>query len=203
MDMEKRLAAYTPKPLGEKHRYAVLLPLIRSADSKEWEILYQIRSEDISQPGEVSFPGGRLEQGESFQEAAVREACEELNLTSDQITVLGEIDYIVRPERTIHCFVGQLTVNDWRSLSPNEEVARLFTIPLKDIMSNPPQYHILRSLLEENASFPFERVREGRNYNFGYTKRYIPFYNLGQENIWGMTALFTHRFTQILEESDV
>ena len=45
-----------------------------------------MRSEHISQPGEISFPGGRVEDGETFQEAAIRETCEELNLVPIKLT---------------------------------------------------------------------------------------------------------------------
>lgn len=61
--------------------------------SDQWQVLYQVRSESISQPGEVSFPGGGVEEGETPQQAAVREAVEELNIQSEQIDILGEIDF--------------------------------------------------------------------------------------------------------------
>lgn len=54
-----------------------------------------MRSEHISQPGEISFPGGRVEDDETFQEADIRETCEELNLVPDQIDIWGEIDYLI------------------------------------------------------------------------------------------------------------
>ena len=92
MTIKDKLAHYEPKPLGEKGRYAVLLPLIYDVKTDKYQILYQVRSEHISQPGEVSFPGGRVEDGETFQEAAIRETCEELNLIPDQIDIWGEIE---------------------------------------------------------------------------------------------------------------
>ena len=56
MTIKDKLAHYEPKPLGEKGRYAVLLPLIYDVKTDKYQILYQVRSEHISQPGEVSFP---------------------------------------------------------------------------------------------------------------------------------------------------
>ena len=97
--IEKAIKSYSPKPIGEEKAYAVLLPLITI--DNEWHVLYEVRSETISQPGEVSFPGGRIEAGESPQEAAVRETHEELNIPTEAITVLGEIDYLVQNHRTI------------------------------------------------------------------------------------------------------
>ena len=47
--LEELLANYIPQPLGEKRCFSVLLPLIWSEN--QWQVLYQIRSESISQPG--------------------------------------------------------------------------------------------------------------------------------------------------------
>ena len=112
--MKEIFSHYQPQPLGQKKVYSVLLPLIKIRG--EWHILYQVRSETIPQPGDVSFPGGAVEAGESLQEAAIRETCEELQLDPGQIDLFGEIDYFVHHHRTIHCFVGQLLVEDWPSI---------------------------------------------------------------------------------------
>lgn len=50
MTIKDKLAHYEPKPLGEKRRYAVLLPLIYDVKTDKYQILYQVRSEHISQP---------------------------------------------------------------------------------------------------------------------------------------------------------
>lgn len=67
MTIKDKLARYEPKPLGEKRRYAVLLPLIYDVKTDKYQILYQVRSEHISQPGEVSFPGGRVKMVRLFR----------------------------------------------------------------------------------------------------------------------------------------
>lgn len=200
MNMKDYLAHYQPKPLGEKRRYAVLLPLVFDKGSQSWQVLYHIRSEAISQPGEVAFPGGRVEEGESYREAAIRETCEELHLQPDVIEIWGEIDYFVYQDRSIHCFVGQLLVEDWRQLTPNEEVQRLFTVRLDTLLTTEPTYYSLKAQFSEASNFPFSRIRGGRNYHFGHLERTIPFYNGLTENIWGMTAMFTHRFSQIVRD---
>ena len=45
MTIKDKLARYEPKPLGEKRRYAVLLPLIYDVKTDKYQILYQVRSE--------------------------------------------------------------------------------------------------------------------------------------------------------------
>ena len=195
--LEELLANYIPQPLGEKRCFSVLLPLVWSEN--QWQVLYQVRSESISQPGEVSFPGGGVEEGETPQQAAVREAVEELNIQPEQIDILGEIDYLVFERSTIHCFVGRLNL-DWMTIVPNEEVARIFTVPLSTLLTIQLVYYQLDSKVVPECDFPFERLRGGISYPFSYQKRSIPFYEQLPENIWGMTAQFTHRFTEIINQ---
>lgn len=199
--MREKIKSYKAKPLGVKKQYAVLLPLIW--EDNEWHVLYQIRSSEISQPGEVAFPGGRVEAGEAFSQAAVRETIEELNLSADVIELVGEIDYFVYQDREIHCFVGQLMIEDWRKIVPNNEVARLFTISLNRLLTTDPVYYKLKADLRKDSDFPFERINQGENYRFGHQNRRIPFYENVGENLWGMTAQFTHRFVEILQGKDV
>lgn len=135
MTIKDKLAHYEPKPLGEKGRYSVLLPLIYDVKTGKYQVLYQVRSEHISQPGEISFPGGRVEDGETFQGAAIRETCEELNLVPDQIDIWGEIDYLIHQGRTIHCFVGNIKIENWEYIHPNEEVDRLFTVEVDTLLT--------------------------------------------------------------------
>ncbi|TQE89116.1 CoA pyrophosphatase [Streptococcus suis] len=196
--LQALLKDYQPQPLGEKRSYAVFLPLVWS--DNQWQVLYEIRSESISQPGEVSFPGGRVEVGETPQQAAIREVMEELNIQPEQIDILGEIDYLVLERSTVHCFVGRLNL-DWTTILPNEEVTRIFTVPLSTLLTTHPVYYQLDSQIVPDCDFPFERLRGGVDYPFSHHKRSVPFYENLPENIWGMTAQFTHRFTEIVKSN--
>ncbi|HEL2506766.1 NUDIX hydrolase [Streptococcus suis] len=196
--LQALLKDYQPQPLGEKRSYAVFLPLVWS--DNQWQVLYEIRSESISQPGEVSFPGGGVEVGETPQQAAIREVMEELNIQPEQIDILGEIDYLVLERSTIHCFVGRVNL-DWTTILPNEEVARIFTVPLSTLLTTQPVYYQLDSQIVPDCDFPFERLRGGVDYPFSHHKRSVPFYENLPENIWGMTAQFTHRFTEIVKSN--
>ncbi|HEM5288707.1 TPA: CoA pyrophosphatase [Streptococcus suis] len=196
--LQALLKDYQPQPLGEKRSYAVFLPLVWS--DNQWQVLYEIRSESISQPGEVSFPGGGIDEGETAEEAAVREVMEELNIQPEQIDILGEIDYLVLERSTVHCFVGRLNL-DWTTILPNEEVARIFTVPLSTLLTTQPVYYQLDSQIVPDCDFPFERLRGGVDYPFSHHKRSVPFYENLPENIWGMTAQFTHRFTEIVKSN--
>ena len=71
--------------IGKRKEYAVLVPLIEK--DGEAALLLEVRSKDIRQPGDVCFPGGRVEEGESFQETALRETEEEIGISALDIEV--------------------------------------------------------------------------------------------------------------------
>ena len=119
-----------------------------------------MRSEHISQPGEISFPGGRVEDDETFQEADIRETCEELNLVPDQIDIWGEIDYLIQQGRTIHCYVGKIKIENCEYIHPNEEVDRLFTVEVNTLLTKEPIYYTVTSTLSEAKDFPFFLVKK-------------------------------------------
>ncbi|MGT2935984.1 NUDIX hydrolase [Streptococcus castoreus] len=198
--MEELLKHYQTKPLGEEKRYAVFLPLIAVND--EWHILYEVKSQHISQPGDVSFPGGRVEDHETLQEAAIRETVEELNVEASQIHLWGEIDYLVQGSRSIHCFVGELNNDNWKKIQTNEEVDRLFTVPLNRLKAEDPVYYCLEVDPLKSSDFPFDRIHNGQNYKFSQHSRRIPFYEHLEETIWGMTAQFTKCFIDILKKAE-
>ncbi len=198
--IEEMLQKRQVKPLGQKREFAVMLPLVKR--DGEWHILYEIRSKKISQPGETSFPGGAVEKGETFEEAAVRETTEELNISRSQIQVLGEIDYIVSEYVVIHCFVAQLDV-EVEEIDFNEEVDDLFTLPLSFFIENRPTYYASEFILKHPADFPFDKIPNGNKYKFKLGKHHIPFYQLEDQSLWGFTANMTDHFIDLLIENKV
>ena len=86
--IKEQLQEYIPSIIGVKQSYAVLLPLIEV--NGELHILYEVRASHISQPGDVAFPGGKIEPGETSAEAALRETEEELGIPANNIQLLGE-----------------------------------------------------------------------------------------------------------------
>lgn len=193
---------YEAHPLGVKKYYAVMLPLIEM--DEDLYILYESRALGISQPGDTSFPGGRVESGESFEQAAIRETVEELGVLPDQIEVLGEMDYIVQGERVIACFVGVLHIESLEDLVINEvEVDHIFTVPLLSLLRQEPEYHYLDTRVEIGENFPYDRIPNGKDYPFNENQSHaVSFYDVGEEILWGMTAKLTERFIEIAKSRD-
>lgn len=73
-ELLKRLESHQPDILGmpNTREHAVILPVIEKAE--DLHILFEVRSQRMRrQPGEVCFPGGKIDSGETPQEAALRE----------------------------------------------------------------------------------------------------------------------------------
>lgn len=199
-DIQKILANHEPEPIGEQRYFSVLLPLIKVDGALH--VLYEVRGEHISQPGDTSFPGGAVEPGESFEATAIRETMEELNIKRDNIKVLGEMDYIMNERAIIHCFVGEIIGVDKGDICFNKEVQGIFTVPLQYFMDNRPTYYSSTVKLEHPDDFPFELIPNGRDYKFRIGVHSVPFYHLETKRLWGFTANLTDRFVSILEQNE-
>lgn len=91
VDIWSRLDALEPVPHPKRARSAVLVPLYLDDDGEVRVILTKRPEHMRSHPGDVVFPGGRMEKGEEPARTAIREACEEIGLPPDAVTVLGAL----------------------------------------------------------------------------------------------------------------
>lgn len=190
---------YVPQIYGKRRRSAVLLPLIQVDDT--WHILYEVRSSYVSQAGDSSFPGGRVEEDETYKEAAIRETMEELNLKRENIRVHGEMDYIVSEHMIIRCFVGELINVEVKDIQPNIEVETVYTLPVDYLLENKPDHfsvHIQSTFDQEILA-----IQEDKGYEFELIEHQqkIPYYDIEDHSLWGFTANLTERFVEILQSN--
>lgn len=199
--LAKKVSMRIPKPMDSERKYSVLIPLIEN--NGEWEIIYELRSMDLkSQPGEVSFPGGRVEEGETFRQAAHRETLEELLIDKDNIEIIGELDYLVSYANfTIHCFLGLISGTTVDKITPNkDEVDHLFTVPLNYFLENEPDKYTLDLKTVENEEFPYSLIPNGKDYNFKKGQHSVLFYKYDKYIIWGFTAKMTKHLIEIIKD---
>lgn len=187
-------------PIDIDNYYSVLVPLIKI--DGELHLVYEVRSLEIKrQPGEISFPGGQVESGEAFKEAAVRETCEELNIKEKNIEVISELDYITSHNNfIIYPFLGYL--NDIKIDSLNyskDEVAKVFTVPLDFFLKNEPKKHIMKYKPCLHDDFPYHLVQNGKDYKWRDIEYPIYFYEYKKYIIWGLTAKITYNFVNKLK----
>lgn len=200
-NVQQFFSEYNPKPLHVKREYAVLIPIIMVNGSPH--ILYEVRSQHISQPGDTSFPGGRVEPGESYQGAAVRETTEELHIPIESIQVIGKMDFIVQNDTTIHSFIGEIKGIDSKDIIWNEEVAEVYTVPIRYFLENEPDYYSVDMTMDSPEDFPYDRIPNGKKYKFRHARNRIAFYNLENYYLWGFTASLTQRFIQLVRENQL
>lgn len=87
-----------PGPPESGGRVGAVLVLLRELGGSDAEVIYTRRREDLrSHPGQISFPGGRVDGGETLEQAAIREATEEVGLDPASVTVLGRLPALYVP----------------------------------------------------------------------------------------------------------
>lgn len=134
------------------------------------EVVLTRRSTRLSHHrGEISFPGGRLDTGETVVDAALREAHEEVDLRPELVTVCGELDHLntMVSRSYIVPLVARLAARPTLQANP-AEVERVLFVPLADLVR--PDTH-----REERWGVPPDDFA-------------IQFFELDDETIWGATG---------------
>ena len=125
-------------PPGAKSA-AVLIPLT-VLENEEPRSLFEKRSPEVRQGGEICFPGGRIEAGETPEQTAVRETSEELLISPGKIELIAPMFVMAGPGGAeIHSFLGR--IREYTGTFNRDEAENVFTIPLQWFLENPPEIH--------------------------------------------------------------
>jgi 8-oxo-dGTP pyrophosphatase MutT (NUDIX family) len=152
---------------------AVLVPLYEEAG--ETRVMLIRRGSELSaNPGEIAFPGGRIETGETPFEAALRETEEEIGIPRAAVEVIGRLAMLERSRSpgTIVPYIGVLETLP--PLSPQPfEVDEVLGVSLASLLADGTWWEELWSA-EGGAAFR------------------LPFFasadTLGEDMIWGASA---------------
>ncbi|MDD6254466.1 MAG: CoA pyrophosphatase [Eubacteriales bacterium] len=163
---------------------SVLVPLVQKESG--WEVLFEVRSETVSQPGEVSFPGGHLENGERSIDAVLRETCEEIGVAPGDVEILGELPRErIQGWRLVKPFVGSIKKEAYENIRTSSEVQQVFTVPMSFLMNSEPKSYTYRMSIEKDSTLPPVLQRHlGVESPYGVTL-YWEYNGFG---IWGLTA---------------
>lgn len=174
---------------------AVLIPLVERGS--EISILFEIRNASIAQGGEICFPGGRVEQGETPEETAVRETAEELALPTEGVEMISPLFEKVGPDGgCVSVFLGRL--RSYHGTWSESEVERIFLLPVNELLDFAPRIHDDEMVTVTGEDFPYELIPNGRDYPFRKMVRRFYFYETADGVIWGLTAELLYHFLELL-----
>lgn len=134
------------------------------------EVLLTRRSWDLrSHRGEISFPGGRTDPGETPEQAALREAHEEVGLDPGLVHIRGELEHLNTVVSRSYIVPKVATVGAPLPLEAQTmEVDRVLWVPLREF-TRPDTYR-------------------SEVWGVGATDRVLHFFELDDETVWGATA---------------
>lgn len=149
---------------------AVLVPLLHTEQG--WQVLFTVRARHLRHhPGQIAFPGGKLEPHEPVQNAALRECAEEVGLTLPPHCVLGLLDDQLSPSGFV--------------VTPVVAACHITEHRLASLALQPSEVDdaFIVSLAELTALAPRQEARSVR----GFT-RILHDYRWQQRRIWGLTG---------------
>jgi 8-oxo-dGTP pyrophosphatase MutT (NUDIX family) len=132
--------------------------------------------------GQVSFPGGRVDEGESMEEAALREAEEEIGVGPRTVELLGRLTplhipvsgYILYPVIGFTSMRPVFQRAEW-------EVARIIEAPVSVLSDARARKREMRTRTVNGQSIEVE----------------VPFYAIDGEKVWGATAMVLAEFAAL------
>ncbi len=166
--------------LTTRRAAAVLVPLYEGPDGEARLILTRRSARLSSHRGEVAFPGGRLDEGETVVQAALREAHEEIDLLPELVRVVGTLEPLstVVSDSAITPVVAVLD-GGLPKLTPSpSEVARVFDVSLRELIH--ADTFRAEVWIRPEVTYP------------------VFFFEVEDDTIWGATGRMVYRLLSIL-----
>jgi 8-oxo-dGTP pyrophosphatase MutT (NUDIX family) len=169
LDAVARLGGPHPmEPLPEARPSAVLIALLDGPHGAE--VLLTRRGWHLSNhKGEISFPGGRMDPGETPTDTALREAFEEVQLDPALVEVHGELSHL------------------------STVVSKSYIVPVVGRLRERPELRAGTSEVDRILFVPLAELTRADTYRQEIWQHYqgewpISFFELDDETIWGATG---------------
>ena len=178
---------WDPRGVPDGLRPAAALVLVYP-HAGEWHVPLTVRGSWMRQhTGQVSLPGGRVDPGETIEQAALREADEEVGVPPSDVELLGRLTPLHIPVsgHLLHPVVGMMPVRpDFRLAAT--EVERLLEVPLARLRAPEAVRH--EQMMRERPP----RVLMD-----------VPYFAVDGAKVWGATAMVLAEFLAVVEGLDV
>lgn len=162
------------------HPSGVLIPIF-PGDDNDLRVILTLRADSIRHAGQISFPGGRSDSGETVTQTALRETREEIGIPESEIEIAGTLTpfYLYRTHNRITPAVGVL--DEKPNMQRNEaEVAEIITVKLDDLLS--------QSFLKRDK------------WDLSHATYWVPYWDIHRVPLWGATAMIMSELLEIYRE---
>lgn len=191
---------HKPEPIGKHRFFSVLVPFVEN-EQGDVCLMYEVRAHDmVSQPGEICFPGGHMEKGETPLQCALRETEEETGIPAERVRVVSQGDILYGyANYTLYTNIAVIGFRDFQKAKiQEEEVDEVFLVPLSHIEATTPQRFEEAVTTEIDRDFPYKKVGIDEDYAWRVGQWVIPIYDVDGRVIWGLTARITEKVLDTL-----
>lgn len=170
-----------PKINFDKKGIPAAVLILLFPKNNDWYFYLTKRTDTVDHhKGQISFPGGVVENGESLENAALRETWEEIGVKEDKIQLIGALSSFYIPVSGFEMFpyIGWIK-EEPKIIIHEKEVDRIISVSLKNFMSDSTQ----KTKKDTLRRFPVN----------------IPYFDLDNETVWGATSMILAEFKAILK----
>ncbi len=215
LELLKDSLPVVPGMLDKKELFFSSVIVLLAFLDGEYHFIFEKRSPNVRQGGQICFPGGQIEPGSdaNSQEAAIRETVEELGISKEKIKIIGRLDTFIAPLGvSVEAFVGVADITDLAELNiATSEVEYVFSVPVSFFVENEPKEYdtIVRvhpSYIDENGKevvlFPARELGLSEMYTkpWGGRRLKMYIYYVKNETIWGITARFINDVVEKIKQ---
>jgi 8-oxo-dGTP pyrophosphatase MutT (NUDIX family) len=155
---------------GGRTHSAVLVPLFCDERGRLHAVFTKRRADLRRHAGEISFPGGRRDDGETLIETALREAHEEVGLQPNTVELVGALAPVGTfvTNYAIYPFVG-LIERGFEWIVQEAEVAEVLELAIDDLVAG----HSIERLVRRGMAFKSDVYRVDGHMVWGATARIL------------------------------
>ena len=161
---------------------AVLVLLYSKGE--DLNIIFTLRSKKLSNhSGQISFPGGHLDKGETPVQTALRETLEEIGIDKSQLNVIGRLSdlYVPPTNYIISPVVGYMTEKPDYYINSPDEVEEIIDLSL--------------GTFSDNSIYSVE------NWKYQGQELKVPLWKIHSETpLWGATSMIMMEFLLLYSE---